>query len=283
MRAFMGRREFFAAGLLVFILSCPARNADAFDLNHRSWDQVLKKNVQRGLVDYKGLKASPQALQEYLNTIGDVKESEYAAWGRADKLAIWINAYNAITLKVIIDHYPIEASFPASLRYPKNSIRQISGAWDGIKFLVMGRGMTLNDIEHETLRKQFREPRVHMALVCASLSCPVLRGEAYAGSKLETQLEDQARTFLGTPGKFKIDRDAGRVSLSPIFKWFGEDFVKAHSPVQGFSGHNPGEQAALSFISRYLDEKDAVFLLEGKYTVKYLDYDWSLNERLPHE
>lgn len=257
-----------------------ASNAHAFDRECAAWDRTLESFTQGGQVNYKALKDAPRVLDEYLEGLGSLKESEYAAWSRADKIAFWINAYNALTIKAIVDHYPIQPSFPASLRYPKKSIRQIPGVWDELKFLVMGRGMTLNQIEHETLRKQFREPRAHMALVCASAGCPPLRGEAYAGDKLETQLNDQARRFLSDPAKFRIDRAASRVSLSPIFKWFGEDFIQAYSPDKGFEGRSASEKAALNFVSRYVDDNDARFVRDEKFAIRYLDYDWSLNEKL---
>lgn len=279
MRILLGRRGIVAVGLLVLLIGGLHRDCQAFDLTQRSWDQILKKHVHRGLVDYEGLKASPQELREYLNSLGSLKENEYESWSQADKIAFWINAYNALTIKAVIDNYPIQSSFPAALRFPKKSIRQIPGVWDEMRFVVMWRGMTLNDIEHATLRKKFQEPRVHMALVCASAGCPILRGEAYMGSALEKQLEEQTRTFLGTPSKMKIESTAKLVSLSPIFKWFGEDFVNAYSPDQGFEGHATGERAVLNFISHYLAENEADFLRNGKYVVKYLDYDWSLNEK----
>jgi hypothetical protein len=278
MKTPIGRRELAAAGLIL-ILAGFIRNSHALDLDHGSWGQILKKNVHDGLVDYKGLKANPQELQRYLDDLASLKESEYAPWSREDKIAFWINAYNALTIKAVVDNYPIQPSFPASLRFPKKSIRQIPGVWDELRFVVMSRRMTLNDIEHETLRKKFQEPRVHMALVCASIGCPVLRGEAYTGSNLERQLKEQTRAFLATPSKFRAEPDARHVFLSPIFKWFGQDFVASDLPAQGFEGRAASERAVLNFISRHIDEKTVDFLRNGKYAVKYLDYDWSLNEK----
>lgn len=275
----LARRAGLAAAIGCVLLGANASGARAFDREHAAWDRTLRSFTQDGRVDYKALKAAPGGLDEYLRAVGSLSDSEYAALSRADKLAFWINAYNALTVKAVLDHYPIQPSFPASLRYPKNSIRQIPGVWDELKFLVMGRGMTLDDIEHKTLRRQFREPRAHMALVCASVGCPPLRGEAYTASKLEAQLDDQARRFLAALSTLRIDRGASRVYLSPIFKWFGEDFIAAYAPDKGFEGRPPAERAVLGFVGRYIGDRDARFLREEKYAVKYLDYDWSLNEK----
>lgn len=248
----------------------------AFD--HVAWDRVLKDYAGAGFVDYAKLKAEPSALAAYLDSLGSVKEADYAAWSRDGKIAFWINAYNALTLKAIIDHYPIKASWLGSVRYPKNSIRQIPGVWDKLKFNVMGRQVTLDAIEHRILRKEFAEPRVHMALVCASIGCPPLRSEAFTGAALDSQLDDQSRRFLKSADKFRIDRDPGNIYLSPIFQWFGGDFTQAYAPSSGFGGHSAEESASLNFISRYLGDADRRFLADGKFRIKYLDYDWSLNE-----
>lgn len=275
--------------LLLLILGGSPRSSHALDFNHDAWDQILKKNVRGGLVDYAELKANPQALAQYLNALGSVKASEYGSWNRNEKIAFWINAYNALTVGAVIENYPIRPTFPASLRFPKNSIRQIPGVWDKLRFKVMGREVTLEEIEHQILRKEFKEPRVHMALVCASIGCPPLREEAFTGERLASQLDDQARLFFASPKKFRLNKDAGGASglpgpgivyLSPIFRWFGDDFKAAYASPEGFGARRgAAEKAALSFISRYLGESDRRFLQAGGYLVEYLDYDWSLNER----
>ncbi len=249
-----------AAAALAVLQGVPAA---AFDRSHTLLDKVVKQQLHSGLFDYKNLKASPRPLEDYLKGLETLVPAEYEAWPRAEKIAFWINAYNVFTIKAILDNYPIKSNWKASLRYPENSIRQIPGVWDSLKFRVMGLETTLGDIEHKILRKKFGDPRVHMALVCASLGCPELRAEAYTGAALDAQLDDQARKFLKTPAKFRIDREAGKVYLSPIFKWYSADF----------------RPDAPAFISRYVDETDSAYLKEGKFKVSYLDYDWSLNEQ----
>ncbi|MBI4370984.1 MAG: DUF547 domain-containing protein [Elusimicrobia bacterium] len=267
------------APLLVAGLALGTPASAAFDPAHFAWEQVLQAHVRDGRVDYKGLRSHPEALDRYLDSLAALRPAEYDSWSREAQLAFWINAYNALTVKAVLDHYPIKPSWQGWVRYPKNSIRQIPGVWDKLRFRVMEREVTLDEIEHGTLRARFKEPRVHMALVCASIGCPPLRGEAFTGTKLDAQLDDQAGRFLRSKDKFRIDRDAGVVYLSPIFQWFGGDFMQAYAPSLGFGGRGAEEGAALNFISRSLGEDDRAFLANGGFKVRYLDYDWSLNER----
>ncbi|MEJ2069128.1 MAG: DUF547 domain-containing protein [Syntrophobacterales bacterium] len=248
--------------------------------SYDDYGAVLQEFVnQEGLVNYRGLKADPQKLENFLHALAQVHPEDYKKWPVPQQIAFWINAYNALTLKAIIDHYPIKASFWRSLKFPRNSIRQIPGVWTDLRFPVMGRRMTLDEIEHGILRRQFNEPRIHMALVCAALGCPPLRPEPYVGDKLNDQLNDQARHFLANPKKFKIDRQEGQVYLSPIFKWFGEDFIRIYGTNARFSRFQPKERAVLNFIQNYLSKADQEYLFKGDYVISYLDYDWSLNER----
>jgi hypothetical protein len=252
----------------------------AAPFSYGSYDRILKAYVDdRGMVYYRGLKAQPKDLDAFVAAAGRLDPHGFAKWPESEKIAFWINAYNALTLQVIIRNYPIRSSFFRSLIYPKNSIRQIPGVWDKIRFQVVGRRMTLNDIEHGILRKKFDEPRIHFALVCASIGCPKLRSDAYQGARLSRQLDDQTRQFLRNAEKFRIDRHDGRVYLSPIFKWFGGDFVKTYATEKGFGGHDGTDRAVLNFISRYLADVDRAYLVSGEYDTEYLDYDWSLNEQ----
>lgn len=271
-----GKKAPFIICLSLFLF---AGTVSAFDQKHALLARVLNDYTNNGRVDYRKLKAEPGSLNDYLESLAQLRQAEYDSWSKDEKIAFWVNAYNALTLKVLIEYYPIRPTFFASLRHPENSIRQIPGAWDKIKFRVMEEELTLNQIEHDILRKSFREPRVHMALVCASLGCPQLRGEPFTGNALDSQLNEQTSIFLNTPSKFKIDKAKGEVSVSPIFKWFGEDFVEKYLPATGFPDHAKTERAALNFISRYLDESGQAYLKNEKYKVLYLDYDWSLNEQ----
>jgi hypothetical protein len=262
------------------VVAALAGGARAQNFSFADYADALKANVNdQGMVNYAQLKAHSEKLDAFLNSIAGLDRKTYDGWPEAEQIAFWLNAYNACTLKAIADHYPIQSSFFASLHYPKNSIRQISGVWDELKFTVMGRPMTLDGIEHGVLRKDFHEPRIHMALVCAAMGCPPLRNEPYTGERLSAQLDDQARRFLSNPAKFRIDRDAGRVYLSSIFKWFGDDFIPKYGIADAYGDHSKKERATLHFAAGCLDKDDADYLSAGNYKVEYLDYDWSLNEQ----
>ncbi len=261
----------------------------AVSFSYDDYAATLKTYVDdAGMVSYQKMKNDHTKLDDFLIAMDHLDPKVYQSWDVKAKIAFWINAYNAMTLKAIIDHYPIKAGLLRGLAYPANSIRQISGVWDKIQFTVMGHKLTLNEIEHGILRGQnkdllekygqFYEPRIHMALVCAAMSCPQLRSEPFIGDKLDQQLDDQTRGFLSKANKFRIDRDGGRVYLSSIFKWFGEDFVKGHKPEAGFASGGDAEKAVLYFASAYVSTQSAEYLRTGKYRVKYIDYDWSLNE-----
>jgi hypothetical protein len=241
---------------------------------------VLKDHVDdKGMVDYKKLKAAPQRLNALITAMSKVQPNSYDRWNKEEQIALWLNAYNAFTLKALIDNYPIKSSFFRSRIYPKNSIRQIPGVWSKIKFKVMGRDLTLSHIEHEILRKKFNEPRIHMAMVCAAMGCPPLLNKPYIAQRLNEQLDERTRRFLANPAKFRIDRNAGVVYLSPIFKWFKGDFVNKYAPEKNISNHGKEVSAVLNFIAGHLEKSDRDYLLAGDFKIKYLKYDWSLNEQ----
>ena len=264
---------FFSPGIL-------AAESGKIVFDYSDLTETLKINVDdKGMVNYRKLKAEPQKLQIYIAKMKDLDKKDFDKWNDNEKIAFWLNAYNSLTLKAIIDNYPIKSSFFRSRIYPKNSIRQIAGVWDKIKFNVMGQNLTLNHIEHKILRVKFDEPGIHMALVCAAIGCPPLRNEPYTGEKLQAQLDDQTRSFLANSNKFKIDRTNKRIYLSPIFKWFASDFIKKHSPSKNIGKHNKRKSAVLNFIASYLDNSQKDYILAGKYGIKYSKYDWSLNEQ----
>jgi len=234
----------------------------------------------QGLVDYQALKGNHQSLDAFAAALGTLSPSVYSNWSEKDQIAFWINAYNALTLEAIIDYYPIQASLLKSAIFPRNSIRQIPGVWTELQFEVVGKKVTLDHIEHQIIRKQFNEPRIHMALVCAGKGCPPLRNEPYTGDRLDEQFIDQTKKFLVQQDKFRIDRSKGRVYLSPIFDWFGGDFVKTYGGNSTpKAGRSTEEKAVLNFIAAHLEANDRDYLSTANSSVVYLDYDWSLNEQ----
>jgi hypothetical protein len=226
---------------------------------------VLKEHVNaQGQVDYAGLKRSAGDLIRYTQTLALMNPSSYQKWSNSEKIAFWLNAYNALTLKSIIEKYPV------------SSIKKIAGVWNRKTHQIMGKPMTLDDIEHQILRKQFNEPRIHMALVCASKGCPPLLNQPYTGSALNAQLNGRAQAFVSEPQNFRIDRSKNEVYISSLFKWYGQDFEKQYG-TQDFQG-SAKERASLHFLSQYLGG-EANYLKTAKYQVRYLDYDWSLNQQ----
>ncbi|MGD1808406.1 DUF547 domain-containing protein [Dapis sp. BLCC M126] len=243
-----------------------ATTTSAKPFNYQNYNSILKEYVNdQGLVDYKKLKENRQQLDEFNSTIGAVTTSTYNSWTDSEKIAFLINAYNSLTLESIIDSYPTK------------SIRRIPGVWKIRKFEVAGEKMTLDHIEHQVLRKEFNEPGIHVALVCAAISCPPLRKEAYTGKQLEKQLDDQAKNFLGNSQGFRIDSQNNVVYFSSIFKWFGQDFEKNYGQTENINGLNKTETSIVNYARQYVNSNAQIFLDKGGYKVKYSDYDWSLN------
>jgi len=179
--------------------------------------------------------------------------------GRKDRLAFWINAYNALTIDAILHFYPIGSI--------KDKVSRLFGynVWDDYPLTVAGRAYSLNAIEHEVLRPM-GEPRIHFAIVCASRSCPRLRREAYVAERLDAQLDDSTRGFFRAADRFRIDRAGKTVYFSPILDWFSGDF----------GGTN---EKKIAFAQRFVDTDDRLFLDTPGLSVSYLPYDWSLNEQ----
>ncbi len=251
-----------------------------FDHQHTLFDEVLGTYVKDGLVNYKALKNDQDNLDSYLKSLAAVTPTQYEKWTRRQKLAFWINAYNAYTIKVILDHYPVTRSWLADLwrRYPADSIRQIPGVWKWLRWPVAGKTYTLDHMEHVIMRQKIVEPRIHFVLVCASKGCPLLESRAFDTAHLEQRLDQAANNYIYRDHKVEIDGENGAVRLPQIFNWFWEDF----SPFEEFAGffaEHPAEIAGpLNWIYHYANAEDREFLRSGSYQVSYLDYDWGLNE-----
>lgn len=218
---------------------------------HDTWDQLVQAHVSGSVVDYKGFIKDRTKLDGYCVSLS--KNAPTDAWKKQQILAYYINLYNAQTVKLIVDNYPV-----SSIRdlHPTLKIPGVNSVWHVTKFMVGDKEISLNDVEHEILRK-LDEPRIHFAINCASGSCPPLRNEAYTAEKLEQQLTDQAKVFINSPQYNKITTSS--VELSSIFNWFGGDFQKDGSLIQ--------------YINKYSNTK-----INENAKVRYLDYDWSLND-----
>ncbi len=277
----------FKALLLVSILLSAACGSEPdistavpFNHQHTLFDQILTTYVKGGLVNYKTLKNDKEGLDRYLESLNAVTQNQYEGWTRQRKLAFWINAYNAFTIKVILEHYPIERSILADplQRYPANSIRQIPGVWKGLKWPIAGRTYSLDHMEHVIMRQEIVEPRIHFVLVCASLGCPLLESRAFDAAHLEQRLEQAAINYIYRDQKVEIDRENGTVRLPQILNWFWEDFQPFEESMELFKHHPDKIAGPLNWVYHYANAEDREFLRSGSYQVSFLYYDWGLNE-----
>lgn len=221
------------------------------DFDHRAYDVLLRRYVDsRGLVDYAGLAEERGALDQYLGSLG---AADFAPLSRDAKLAWLINAYNAFTLRLILDHRPVA------------SIKDIEGAWDRPVCKILGRELSLNQLEHEEIRAKFKEPRVHFALVCAAIGCPRLRAEPYVAKRLHEQLEDQTRWCHAGERWFVLDEAGSSLGLTRLYQWYGGDF---------------GPRCELlGFVRRYAPQLDGALRAGKNFDLRFLDYDWQLNSK----
>lgn len=247
----------FAISLVSAPLAAQAACPD-FDHDHAAWTRILGKYVSdQGLVDYKGLiKEDKKALNGYIDSLEACSKSEFSEWTREQQMAFLINAYNAYTIKTIVDNYPVKSI--RSIGFVPGSIFRKKQ----FNLPVLGKEIALDTIEHENLRPKYKDPRVHFAVNCASASCPQLRNEAYTGEKLDAQLDEQGKFFLGDKSKNRLKGDVAELSM--IFKWFAEDFKK--------------EGGAAKFAAQFA-EGDLKTALESNPKIEYLTYDWSLNKQ----
>ena len=248
---------------------------------HDKCANILNNFVDdKAMVDYKMLKRNRLELKTLLDEFDNLDPNEYNSWTKEDKIAFWLNAYNIQMLKIITNNYPIRSSRIRRVFWPPTSIRHIPGIWDKYKFLVMDEQFTLTEIEQRFFRREFGEPRVFLAISHASLSSPPLRNEPYYGHKLYKQLDDQAKRFLSSPLAFRIDRKKQIVYLSAIFQptWHGSEFISKYGTDKKFKDQQPAVRAVLNFATNYISERDVSFLEVENYSIKYISYDWRLNE-----
>ncbi len=247
-----------------------------FDHAHVAYARLLHDHVRPPRVDYAGLLANRNALDAAIDAVRRPTPAEEQAWTRDERLAFWINAYNLFTLRAIVDHYPIRSAW-VTLQ-PRNSIRQISGVWTRLRWQAAGRTVTLDDIEHRILRPEFKEPRVHFAINCASVSCPPLQGEPYVAAALDGQLDAAARRYFASREGLQIDGTTLRVSS--ILKWYGEDFV-ARFAGETSGGRDAVERAILGVIAAFGPAEAAALARTSSVRIAFLNYNWSLNDVQP--
>lgn len=215
--------------ILVVLFVLFSSRVFAFDHSHQRFDGILKKYVQmdgaQGLVDYKALKKDISSLDQYLSELSNITETQFQKFSKNEQLAFLINAYNAFTFKLIIDHYPVKSI---------KSIFFISSPWKEEFFLLFGKKTHLDYVEHGLIRKKFKEPRIHFAVVCASMGCPTIQKFAYRAEELDSQLNKAARMFINDGKKNQILPDKLEMNISKIFKWYERDFASNHKNIKHY-------------------------------------------------
>ncbi len=250
----LSRVSFFLLFLILASCSNKSFHSGQSPPGHDTWDSLLDQCVMdNGMVDYLCFQSKSSLLIRYLDYLSNNYPDE-GSWSSEDQMAYWINLYNATTVNLIVNNYPV-----SSIKEIKGGIEIpfINSIWDRREIGLGPHLLSLNDMEHRILREKFEEPRIHFALNCASRSCPALLGKAYTGKDLEKQLESQTLRFLGDLSKNRFGTE--EYKLSKIFLWYGIDFG--------------GKKGTIRFVQEKMG-----FALDPDVSVSYLDYDWSLND-----
>ncbi|WP_292457322.1 DUF547 domain-containing protein [Methylibium sp.] len=271
----MLRRRHFALALALAAaaLARPAF-AQAFDHGHAAWTVLLSKHVvllrggQASQLRYAGFAADRPALRSYVESLSAVSAPHFASFSKAQQQAFLINAYNAFTVELILTKYP-------DLKSIKDLGSLLSSPWKPKWIALLGGKVSLDDIEHQMLRKRgvYDDPRVHFAVNCASIGCPMMREEAFVAERLDAQLAQQTQRFLADRTRNRWNVQRGRLELSKIFDWYGEDFALGHRGIASLAG----------FAAKHADpladaQADRERIRSEKVEVAFLDYDWALND-----
>jgi hypothetical protein len=248
--------------LLLFFTSCRSKTSEVnASIDHSSFDKILRTYVNsQGYVDYKGLKANRYELDNYVSQLAKVSPVSHQKLfpTRQSQLTYWINAYNAFTLQGVINHYPTESV---------QKIYLFSGFFWRLRFTAGGETMSLYYLENSIIRKQFNDPRIHFAIVCASEGCPRLADQAYMPEDLDRQLDAQAVKFINEERNVKIDLNQNQLVVSKIFEWYKDDFVLPTETIT-------------SYIERYLSQPKQAQLQKLKAPkIVYQQYDWRINDQ----
>ena len=264
--------------MLIMFLCCVAVFASddgdvskpEFDHTHGAFTTVLEAYVGDGLVSYDRLTKNREALDAYITSLLAVSHDRYKHFSTNERLAFLINAYNAFTIDLILQHYPV------------SSILDIPNAWDDHEWVLLDSSRTLNHIEHEIIRKEFHEPLIHFALVCAARACPKLPSYAFRADSLDNQLKSSAEAFIRDDSRNRLVRESSILHLSKIFEWYGEDFVSrwGDSPVPD-ARMTAVDRSLVGVFQAYGTVDDSLFLTAHPVAIHFLEYDWGLNGPRP--
>jgi hypothetical protein len=267
---------------MVGVLALPPGSAHAqFDHEHRAWTALLKRHVvlidggKASQVRYAGFQQDRAALKDYLASLSKVTPAEFDGWSKAQQMAFLVNAYNAFTVEKVLARYP-------DLRSIWDYGKVFGNPFRDRFFPLLGEARSLDWIEHETLRDPgaYDEPRVHYAVNCASIGCPMLREEAYVAARLAAQLEEQARRFLSDRSRNRYDPASGRLEVSRIFDWYREDWAAGY---RGFDGRSAPSRSREQYFAAHAallaDRPEHRKAIEAqKAPLAFLAYDWRLND-----
>lgn len=245
---------------LALALAVPALAAEAVEFDHTVWERVLKEHVNAiGEVDYAAIKENPADLDRYVALLAETSPENRPRTfpTRGHELAYWLNAYNALTIKGVVDGWPVK------------SVRDLGGLPAALfrqkRFVVGGKRVSLDYIEHEVIRPRYRDPRIHFALVCAAVSCPRLDRDAFRGNNLDEHLERLTRQFFAERRNLHINGGKNEVWLSKLLDWYGKDFEKDGRTVLGFVKSYAPEAARRRIETM------------KKPRLRFFSYDWSIN------
>ncbi len=251
----MKRSNFLFSIVLLTMLFTIMSPASAVD--HSLYDEILNRYVKGGYFDYRAFDETENDRERLRKYLADMSTVRPETLSDDEQLAYWMNLYNAATIELIMRNYPLD------------SIRDLDGWFGSVfskKFISVGeRSLSLDNVEHDTIRERFDEPRIHFALVCAARSCPPIRDEAYVGDRLSEQLEDQTKIFLNSDkNEFNIDKDHLNMELSRILYWYSKDF--------------DGKEGTADFLKDYLSEKKKTLIDQKNFSISYKSYSWKLNQ-----
>ncbi len=264
----MKKQIIILVSLLLF-LGCSQNSSitkETFDPSYQKYSSVLHTYIKAEKVDYAQLKENRANLDSFINQLAGLSKNQLEKMSSNEQLAFWINAYNGITLRSIIDNYPIK------------SIQDIKGVWKKTKWHVADQELTLDFIEHKILRPTYKDARIHFGVNCASIGCPPLYNEPFTGQTVDSLLDIVASQFVQNQARHQIDFDNNTITTTEIFSWFWEDFVRNHNEIK-FQRSTDVENAILNFTYSYIDDSLKVnFSKDKNWKISFAPYDWSLND-----
>ena len=259
--------------LALCVIVSPAAQDPGESVRSKSFDQLLDLYVRGGDVYYRAIRSERAKLDSYVNQLATASVEKAS---RDEQIAFWLNAYNALVLRTVADHYPIQGK---SAEYPARSIRQIPGAFERLTHRVAGRTLTLDQIEL-TILSGFHDPRLYFALGRGAVGGGRLRSEAFTASRLEEQLADVAAECVTRAQCVSIDRQSGKVGASAIFSWREKEFAAAYGDKApaAFAARSPIERAVIAFVMPKLLATEKEFIARNMFQIAYTPFDWTLND-----